>query len=164
MLLLQGEQLLTEAFTKVELTYGLGLKASDPATRDKFYKLWNNAIPPSLFERLKHGIMGQNWEEMGNTFWLKQAVVRLLSPRIKTLICICSENRLFSAVMFSVCLDEADCTFCPWDVSFGIYPIVRCQWHLPSEPYRICPIQDLPHTGSAPCIRAVQLALFNLPQ
>lgn len=62
--------------------YGLGLRASDPVTRDKFYKLWNNAIPPSLFERLKHVIMGQNWEEMGNTFWLKQAVVRhLYSPQ-----------------------------------------------------------------------------------
>ena len=72
---MQGEQLLTDTFTKVELAYGLGLRASDPATRDKFYRLWNNAIPPSLFERLKHVIMGQNWEEMGNTFWLKQAVV-----------------------------------------------------------------------------------------
>lgn len=61
----------------MELTYGLGLRASDPATRDKFYRLWNNAIPPSLFERLKHVIMGQNWEEMGSTFWLKQAVVSL---------------------------------------------------------------------------------------
>lgn len=59
----------------MELAYGLGLRASDPVTRDKFYKLWNNAIPPSLFERLKHVIMGQNWEEMGSTFWLKQAVV-----------------------------------------------------------------------------------------
>ena len=76
--MLQGEQLRTDAFDKVELTYGLGLRAADPATRDKFYKLWNNAIPPSLFERLKHVILVQNWEEMGNNFWLKQAVVSLL--------------------------------------------------------------------------------------
>ncbi len=75
LLSVQGEQLQTDAFDKVELTYGLGLRASDPVTRDKFYKLWNNAIPPSLFERLKHVILVQNWEEMGNNFWLKQAVV-----------------------------------------------------------------------------------------
>lgn len=72
---MQGEQLQTDAFDKVEMTYGLGLRASDPITRDKFYKLWNKAIPPSLFERLKHVILVQSWEEMGNNFWLKQAVV-----------------------------------------------------------------------------------------
>ena len=76
---LQGEQLQTDAFDKVELNFGLGLRASDPATRGKFYRLWNKAIPPSLFERLKHVIVGQNWEEMANTFWLKQAVVSFVS-------------------------------------------------------------------------------------
>ncbi|KAL0051806.1 hypothetical protein WJX82_002492 [Trebouxia sp. C0006] len=74
-----GEQLQTDAFDKVEMTYGLGLRASDPVTRDKFYKLWNKAILPSLFERLKHVILVQNWEEMGNNFWLKQAVDLLLA-------------------------------------------------------------------------------------
>ncbi|KAL0020642.1 hypothetical protein WJX79_010395 [Trebouxia sp. C0005] len=74
-----GEQLQTDAFDKVEMTYGLGLRASDPVTRDKFYKLWNKAIPPSLFECLKHVILVQNWEEMGNSFWLKQAVDLLLA-------------------------------------------------------------------------------------
>lgn len=76
--MMQGEQLQTDAFDKVEMTYGLGLRASDPVTRDKFYKLWNKAIPPSLFECLKHVILVQNWEEMGNSFWLKQAVVSAL--------------------------------------------------------------------------------------
>ena len=59
----------------MELAYGLGLRAADPTIRAKFYALWNKAIPATLFERLRHVIMGQNWEEMGDTFWLKQAVV-----------------------------------------------------------------------------------------
>ena len=71
----QGEHVKAEVFEKVELAYGLGLRAADPTIRAKFYALWNKAIPASLFERLRHVIMGQNWEEMGNTFWLKQAVV-----------------------------------------------------------------------------------------
>ena len=70
-----GEHVKKEVFEKVELAYGLGLRASDPSTRAKFYALWNKHIHPSLFERLRHVIVGQNWEEMGHTFWLKQAVV-----------------------------------------------------------------------------------------
>ena len=69
-------------FEKVELAYGLGLRAADADTRARFYTLWNKHIHPSLFERLRHVIVGQNWEEMGHTFWLKQAVVRNFSQAL----------------------------------------------------------------------------------
>ena len=90
----------------MELAYGLGLRAADPTIRAKFYALWNKAIPATLFERLRHVIMGQNWEEMGDTFWLKQAVVSI-----------------------SVALD---CTYLgPW----GDYSVTYTALHLVTQPW-----------------------------
>ena len=114
---MQGQQLQTDAFDKVEMTYGLGLRASDPTTRDKFYKLWNKAIPPSLFERLKHVILVQNWEEMGNNFWLKQAVVSAVAAFSNCNCCLF--QLLFVAVT----------SFCSvWQA--GISTLIQCHHHL----------------------------------
>jgi hypothetical protein len=67
-----------EVFDKVERAFMLGLRASDPARRRQFFRLFNESVPLTLFHRLKWVVMDQPWEQMSNTFWLKQALVSRL--------------------------------------------------------------------------------------
>ena len=62
-------------FEKVERMFGMGLRAADPAMREKFFALYDRSLQPTLFERLRFIICVQNWDEMANTFWLKQGLV-----------------------------------------------------------------------------------------
>ena len=81
LLLFQGEALRSEVFDKVERVFLLGLRASDPAMRAKFFQLYNAAIPVTLFDRLRFIVCNQEWEHLADTFWLKQGLVRYLAAR-----------------------------------------------------------------------------------
>lgn len=72
----QGEALRSEVFDKVERVFLLGLRASDPQMRAKFFQLYNAAIPVTLFDRLRFIVCNQEWEHLADTFWLKQGLVR----------------------------------------------------------------------------------------
>jgi hypothetical protein len=72
----QGEGLRNEVFDKVERVFLLGLRAADPAMRRRFFGLYDSAIPPTLFDRLRFIVCGQEWEHLADTFWLKQGLVR----------------------------------------------------------------------------------------
>ena len=74
----QGEALRSEVFDKVERVFLLGLRASDPAMRAKFFQLYNAAIPVTLFDRLRFIVCNQEWEHLADTFWLKQGLVSYL--------------------------------------------------------------------------------------
>ena len=76
--LFQGEALRSEVFDKVERVFLLGLRASDPAMRAKFFQLYNAAIPVTLFDRLRFIVCNQEWEHLADTFWLKQGLVSCL--------------------------------------------------------------------------------------
>ena len=69
-------------FDKVERVFLLGLRASDPAMRAKFFQLYNAAIPVTLFDRLRFIVCNQEWEHLADTFWLKQGLVCSLSSQI----------------------------------------------------------------------------------
>lgn len=72
----QGDGLRVDVFDKVERVFLLGLRASDPAMRRKFFDLYNSAIPVTLYDRLRFIVCSQDWEHLADTFWLKQGLVR----------------------------------------------------------------------------------------
>jgi transformation/transcription domain-associated protein len=69
-----------DVFDKVERVFLLGLRSSDPAMRRKFFRLYNSAIPTTLFDRLRFIVCNQEWEHLADTFWLKQGLVRFIVP------------------------------------------------------------------------------------
>ena len=73
--LLQGNVFKKDVFEKVERPYMLGLRSINAATRRKFFDLYNDSIPASLFERLKFILCEQDWENLSSSFWLKEALV-----------------------------------------------------------------------------------------
>ena len=78
----QGDGLRVDVFDKVERVFLLGLRASDPAMRRKFFDLYNSAIPVTLYDRLRFIVCSQDWEHLADTFWLKQGLVSALLPTI----------------------------------------------------------------------------------
>ena len=73
----------------------LGLRSSSQEMRRKFFAIYNKTLPPTLFDRLKFILCTQNWEHLAGTFWLKHALVRLLSDsgfRLQGFGCDCFTN------------------------------------------------------------------------
>lgn len=62
----------------MERTFLIGLRAQKPETRQKFFALYNELVPKTIFDRLKYIFMDQDWERLSHTFWLKQAQVRAI--------------------------------------------------------------------------------------
>jgi transformation/transcription domain-associated protein len=57
----------------------LGLRARDPDIRKKFLLLYHESLGKSLFTRLHYIIQVQDWEALGDVFWLKQGLDLLLA-------------------------------------------------------------------------------------
>jgi transformation/transcription domain-associated protein len=72
-----AEQFGNEVFNRVERTFCCGLQSSDPAVRNKFFRLYADRVPPNLFDRLRYIIQGQDWDFVAHTFWLKHGVSML---------------------------------------------------------------------------------------
>jgi len=68
-----------EVFQKVERQCMLGLRARDPDIRKKFLLLYHESLGKSLFTRLHYIIQVQDWEALGDVFWLKQGLDLLLA-------------------------------------------------------------------------------------
>jgi transformation/transcription domain-associated protein len=66
-------------FQKVERTFMLGLRCSEPEMRQKFFSLYDDAIGKTLFARLCYIISEQDWEALADVFWLKQGLDILLA-------------------------------------------------------------------------------------
>ncbi|KAL6768445.1 hypothetical protein ACKKBF_B39155 [Auxenochlorella protothecoides x Auxenochlorella symbiontica] len=66
-----------ELFVRVERTFCCGLQASDPETREKFFRLYAERVPADLFERLRYVIQVQDWDFLAHTYWLKHGVALL---------------------------------------------------------------------------------------
>lgn len=72
---MQSEGLREETFTTIERQYMVGLRASDPVVRAKFFSLYNAAVPHSLYDRLKFILEEQDWTRVSHTFWIKHGLV-----------------------------------------------------------------------------------------
>lgn len=68
-----------EVFQKVERQFMLGLRAKDPDLRMKFSTLYHESLGRTLFTRLQFIIQVQDWEALGDIFWLKQGLDLLLA-------------------------------------------------------------------------------------
>ncbi|PKA60897.1 Serine/threonine-protein kinase ATR [Apostasia shenzhenica] len=68
-----------EVFQKVERQYMLGLRASDPDIRQRFFLLYHDSLGKTLFTRLQYIIQIQDWEAVSDVFWLKQGLDLLLA-------------------------------------------------------------------------------------
>ncbi|BDA47386.1 probable transcription-associated protein 1 [Coccomyxa sp. Obi] len=79
----QGDGLRVDVFDKVERVFLLGLRASDPAMRRKFFDLYNSAIPVTLYDRLRFIVCIQDWEHLADTFWLKQGLDLVLAVLVE---------------------------------------------------------------------------------
>ncbi|XP_020600148.1 LOW QUALITY PROTEIN: transformation/transcription domain-associated protein-like [Phalaenopsis equestris] len=72
-----------EVFHKVEMQYMLGLRAKDPEIRQRFFQLYHNSLDKTLFIRLQYIIQFQDWEAVGDVFWLKQGLDLLLAVLVE---------------------------------------------------------------------------------
>jgi transformation/transcription domain-associated protein len=66
-----------EVFLRVERTFCCGLQSSDPAVRQKFFRLYSENVQRDLHERLRYIVQYQDWDFLAHTFWLKHAVALL---------------------------------------------------------------------------------------
>ena len=76
---LQGKGLRRAAFVQIERTYMIGLRASRPETRAKFFQLYHDALPRALYDRLRFILEEQDWTHLSHTFWIKHGLVRPLA-------------------------------------------------------------------------------------
>ncbi|XP_047310383.1 transformation/transcription domain-associated protein-like [Impatiens glandulifera] len=72
-----------EVFQKVERQFLLGLRAKDPNMRMKFFSLYHESLGKTLFTRLQYIIQIQDWEALGDIFWLKQGLDLLLAVLVE---------------------------------------------------------------------------------
>ena len=64
---------------KLEHSFMLGLRCPQPSIRQKFFNIMDNAIKKRLYDRLMYIICEQNWDYIGNHFWIKQCIELILS-------------------------------------------------------------------------------------
>ena len=69
----------------MERVFLLGQRTANLAMRALLCALRQRPTPPTLFDRLRFIVSGQEWEHLVDTFWLKQGLVRA-----RPLPCLCS--------------------------------------------------------------------------
>lgn len=70
------QELRIEWFQKVERMFMMGMRSSTPAVRQEFFKMYDERIPITLYDRLQFIIVGHDWEACATQFWLDHALVR----------------------------------------------------------------------------------------
>ncbi|MGH0116979.1 UNVERIFIED_CONTAM: hypothetical protein FKN15_024924 [Acipenser sinensis] len=65
--------------SKLEPAFLSGLRCSQPLIRAKFFDVFDGSIKRRVYERLLYVTCSQNWEAMGNHFWIKQCIELLLA-------------------------------------------------------------------------------------
>ncbi|XP_058851892.1 transformation/transcription domain-associated protein isoform X5 [Acipenser ruthenus] len=65
--------------SKLEPAFLSGLRCSQPLIRAKFFDVFDGSIKQRVYERLLYVTCSQNWEAMGNHFWIKQCIELLLA-------------------------------------------------------------------------------------
>jgi hypothetical protein len=65
-----------DLFDTTEKLFLIGLRCRIPHVRQRFFRLWNETLPLTIYERLRFIISSQEWEHGGNIFWLKHGLVK----------------------------------------------------------------------------------------
>ncbi|XP_012878859.1 PREDICTED: transformation/transcription domain-associated protein [Dipodomys ordii] len=69
----------SELTAKLEPAFLSGLRCAQPLIRAKFFEVFDNSMKHRVYERLLYVTCSQNWEAMGNHFWIKQCIELLLA-------------------------------------------------------------------------------------
>ncbi|XP_048350103.1 transformation/transcription domain-associated protein [Sphaerodactylus townsendi] len=69
----------SELTAKLEPAFLSGLRCPQPLIRAKFFEVFDNSMKRRVYERLLYVTCSQNWEAMGNHFWIKQCIELLLA-------------------------------------------------------------------------------------
>lgn len=68
----------TDLIFKLEMAFLSGLRSPQPAIRAKFFEVFDASVRKRIFDRLLYIICSQNWEHIGQHFWIKQCIELLL--------------------------------------------------------------------------------------
>ncbi|KAF7269505.1 transcription-associated protein Nipped-A isoform X2 [Rhynchophorus ferrugineus] len=68
----------TELTSKLEPAFLAGLRCTQPHIRAKFFKIFDESMVRRLHDRLLYIVCSQNWEAIGQHYWIKQAIELLL--------------------------------------------------------------------------------------
>lgn len=68
----------TELASKLEPAFLCGLRCNQPAIRAKFFKVFDESMPRRLHDRLLYIVCTQNWDAIGQHYWIKQCIELLL--------------------------------------------------------------------------------------
>lgn len=63
---------------KLEPAFLAGLRCPQPLIRAKFFEVYDQSVRRRIFDRLLYIICSQNWEHIGQHFWIKQCLELLL--------------------------------------------------------------------------------------
>jgi len=69
----------SELTARLEPAFLAGLRSMNPSIRIKFMEIFSKSIRKRLYDRLMYIIATQNWEHMGNHYWIKQCLELLLN-------------------------------------------------------------------------------------
>ncbi|XP_072415930.1 transformation/transcription domain-associated protein isoform X1 [Chiloscyllium punctatum] len=69
----------SELTAKLEPAFLAGLRCCQPHIRAKFFEVFDNSMRRRVYDRLLYITCSQNWEAMGNHFWIKQCIELLLA-------------------------------------------------------------------------------------
>ncbi|XP_030767739.1 transcription-associated protein 1 [Sitophilus oryzae] len=68
----------TELTSKLEPAFLAGLRCTQPHIRAKFFKIFEESMVRRLHDRLLYIVCSQNWEVIGQHYWIKQAIELIL--------------------------------------------------------------------------------------
>lgn len=68
----------TELTSKLEPAFLSGLRCSQPNIRAKFFKVFDESMRRLLHDRLLYITCSQNWDAIGQHYWIKQCIELLL--------------------------------------------------------------------------------------
>ncbi|XP_060534319.1 transcription-associated protein 1 [Cylas formicarius] len=68
----------SELTSKLEPAFLAGLRCPQPHIRAKFYKVFDESMRKRLHDRLLYIVCSQNWEAIGQHYWIKQCIELLL--------------------------------------------------------------------------------------
>ncbi|KAG7311694.1 hypothetical protein JYU34_002748 [Plutella xylostella] len=75
----RDEQLkMTELSSKLEPAFLAGLRCTQPHIRAKFFEVFDQSVRRRVYDRLLYIICSQNWEHIGQHYWIKQCLELLL--------------------------------------------------------------------------------------
>ncbi|XP_014255602.1 transformation/transcription domain-associated protein [Cimex lectularius] len=89
----------TELIPKLEPAFLAGLRCSQPQIRAMFFEIFDGSMRRKLHERLMYIVSSQNWELMGQHYWIKQCIeLILVTADENTLIQLSNDTPLLPSI------------------------------------------------------------------